>query len=210
MNAARSARALALALLTAASACGGARAAQPGRRPIAKASPPPRTRAGGLDEGPLGPMLAVTHSTEHDRLVARGIVPEQLRSADERTRQAVMESFCVSLGVQCSFCHARGDYEQVTPRVFVAAAMWLKFTRAFVRRDGGPLYCDSCHHGAATFLARGADDGDALARFMHGYIEQIRPRGGGPMRCESCHGRPFTARFLPRMPLSPPPAPARS
>ncbi len=161
-----------------------------------------RPQAGGIDEGPLGPMGPLRPSAEAARLAALGIVPHTLVQATPTQRDEIMRSFRRSLGVACNFCHAADDYDRMTPRVAVAVTMWTKFARRMRRRDGSPLYCDSCHNGTAVFLRRDRSDRASLLRVMEEYTREFVLLDGRPVDCASCHGQPFNPRFLPRLNLA--------
>jgi hypothetical protein len=194
------------ALLALAASCG-ADTGRLVRNRAARPEPGQRAQAGGVDEGALGAMRGLTHSVLHDRLVARGVVPEHLRQATPAQRDEIMDTFAVALGVRCEFCHNPDNFDEVTPRIVVAAAMWQKFVRSGMRqRDGSPLYCDSCHHGSPTFLRRDAADRGALTALMQQYADRLETGAGRAASCETCHGDPFRPRFMPRVPLDQPAA----
>lgn len=158
-----------------------------------------REHAGGTAEGALGTMQAPTHSRFYDYLVTRGIHADTLQQSTRHERDEIMKTFAWSLGVQCTFCHDEEDFDHMTPRLRVAVDMWMVFTRRFRLRGGAPLYCDSCHHGHATFLPRDGAHHASVETVMHAYVSQLETREGGPVRCESCHGTPFNPRFLVRL-----------
>jgi hypothetical protein len=120
-----------------------------------------------------------------------------LRDTSEAQRAAVMETFTRALGVGCGECHD-DDYTADTPNVRIARQMWDRFVRGLLRRDGGALYCDSCHAGSATFLDRtDARTDGALGRFMQAtYVAPLVRRDGAPHDCATCHGSPFVGGFL--------------
>ena len=120
-----------------------------------------------------------------------------LGETSEAQRAAVMETFTRALGVGCRECHG-DDYTAETPNVRIARQMWDRFVRGLGRRDGGALYCDSCHAGRATFLDRSDARVDgALGHWMQAsYVAPLVRRDGAPHDCATCHGVPFVGGFL--------------
>jgi hypothetical protein len=120
-----------------------------------------------------------------------------LGETSEEQRAAIMETFTRALGVGCRECHG-DDYTADTPNVRIARQMWDRFVRGLGRRDGGALYCDSCHAGRATFLDRSdAHVEGALGQWMQAsYVAPLVRRDGAPHDCATCHGVPFVGGFL--------------
>ncbi len=57
-------------------------------------------------------------------------------------------------------------------------------------KDGGLLYCDSCHQGQAQFLDR--SDLAAVGLWMQiNFVDQLERVDGLPHGCETCHGDPL-------------------
>lgn len=160
---------------------------------------PPAALVGAADAGvpsESGPPATAMATA----LQAVGLDPARLPpfdALDEAQRSAVMDTFTRALGLGCGDCH-EADYAVATPRTRVARKMWDRLVRALVRRDGGALYCDSCHGGRATFLARGdATVGAALGDWMRAsYVTPLLRRDGAPHGCATCHGEPFVGGFL--------------
>lgn len=115
-----------------------------------------------------------------------------LAEASAAQRDAIMETFTRALGVGCGECHD-DDVRVETPNVRIARKMWDRLVRGLARRDGGALYCDSCHAGRATFLERDS----ALGPFMQAsYVTPLERRDGATHDCSTCHGSPFVGGFL--------------
>jgi len=160
-------------------------------------SPPSATMpvdAGAVAEpGPPATSMA-------DALAAVGLdvaALPPLHETSDAQRAAVMETFTRALGVGCGECHG-DDYTAETPNVRIATKMWDHFVRGLLRRDGGALYCDSCHAGRPAFLDRGDASVDgALGQFMQAsYVAPLVRRDGAPHDCGTCHGAPFVGGFL--------------
>jgi hypothetical protein len=167
-----------------------------------------RERAGGKAEGPLGFAAPLSRSRLYDDLAAMGIRAETLGPLNEikdpRIVVAVMKTFTQALGVRCSWCHDTNDFGAPTPRKAVTAFMWDAFVAQLQLVDGGPVYCDSCHHQSTIFLHRNVSEKTWLAKYMQTeYVDQLRRRDGKAHGCGTCHSKPFNPRFLPR--LSDPP-----
>jgi hypothetical protein len=163
-----------------------------------------RERAGGKNEGPLGFAASVSRSPLYDELVARNIRPETLgplnQIRDQEALLGVMNTFSRALGVRCSWCHDMRDWAAPTARKAAAAYMWDVFVGQMQLVDGGALYCDSCHHESTIFLHRDVRWKQAVAKYMQTeYVDKLRRRDGGEHGCATCHGKPFNARFLPRI-----------
>jgi hypothetical protein len=204
---ARSHLALAAVLASAAAACFAGERTTPGtgRRNLGTLSlVTAREQAGGKNEGPLGFSAPVSRSELYEELSAKGIRAETLgplnQIKDPKVLTAVMTTFSRALGVRCSWCHIQENYAAPTARKAVAAYMWDVFVAQMELADGGPLYCDSCHHQSTVFLRRNASEKLALARYMQlEYVDQLRRRDGGEQGCKTCHSEPFNPRFLPRI-----------
>lgn len=167
---------------------------------------PPRGRTVGAGDGGSADAAVTVPETGPpatamgDALAAAGLDPAALPPLDEVTgaqRDAVMDTFSRALGLGCGDCH-EADYTVATPRTRVARKMWDRMVRGLARRDGGALYCDSCHAGQATFLDRADPRPDgALGRWMQAsYVDPVVRRDGAPHDCASCHGTPFVGGFL--------------
>ncbi len=145
------------------------------------------------DTGPPATAMAAA-------LGAAGLDPGNLPPLDTiaGTQLAgVMETFTRALGVGCGDCH-EADYATATPRTRIARKMWDRLARGLVRRDGGALYCDSCHQGQVTFLDRSDPRSDgALGHWMQAsYVTPLARRDGATHDCSTCHGSPFVGGFL--------------
>ncbi len=111
---------------------------------------------------------------------------------------AVMKSFTLALGVDCSGCHAGSgrniDYEAATPQKNVTKKMWTNFVRGLKAKEGS-LYCDSCHQGKMKYLDR-SDIGTLETWMQTNFVEKLERRDGAEHDCVSCHGEPFKGDFI--------------
>ena len=64
-----------------------------------------------------------------------------------------MREFNQALGVNCSYCHKKGDFEAETPRKQIARLMLKEFSASFIKADGQPVTCIDCHQGRAHPLS---------------------------------------------------------
>ena len=171
--------------------------------PTAKMDPTPGVGGGGMDPmtgDPAGmmPSNGMPKESPADTLKAAGLdvnalppltmlTPEQL--------QAVMTSFTVSLGVDCTGCHMKNDFKAATREKNIAANMWEHFARGLEHTDGSALYCDSCHAGKQVFLDR--SDSKKLSAYMTtNFVKPLKRRDGKKHDCSTCHGNPFVDMFL--------------
>ena len=106
-----------------------------------------------------------------------------------------MQTFSTSLGIDCNGCHDPTNVATATRRVNIAKRMWSDYVVQLRFTDGRALYCDSCHQGQATFLAR--DDTHALGSWMERYFQEGLARTDHHQNdCFHCHGSPFDPTFL--------------
>jgi hypothetical protein len=171
-----------------------------GCAPISEAVPRP-VDAGVADlAAPSSPDHAPVPTKMTAMLTAAGLDPSHLpplADVDARQLDAVMATFTSALGLRCADCHEH-DFAVETPRKRVARQMWDRWARGLRFHDGGPVYCDSCHQGASTFLDR-SDVGEhgALADWMQAsYVDPLARADGAAHGCATCHGAPFVPRFL--------------
>jgi hypothetical protein len=167
---------------------------------------------GGADAGPPAADPTVVASTLEADLTAAGIdaanpppwatVREIWESKLPEGQMAVlaaakplMDLFAKSLGVQCDECHSDPNYVVPDARKNLVAGMWDAWVRGLRLKEGGLLFCDSCHQGKTEFLAR--DDREALASWMQvNFVNNLTRVDGQPESCASCHGLPFEGQFL--------------
>lgn len=164
----------------------------------------PSARTADVDAGvptppPPAPYTPVP-SALGDALSAAGLDVTQLPpfdALDATARDAVMQSFARALGAGCDDCHD-ADRAAPTPRTRIARLMWDRFVRGLRLRGGGPLYCDSCHQGALTFLDHSDESIDGpIGQFMQAsYVDALVRSDGAPHGCATCHGTPFVPGFL--------------
>ncbi len=146
-----------------------------------------------------GRMLPVTRTEFADRIKALGLdvrnLP-RLADMDPTKRRLVMDYVSEATGADCTDCHAsEEDLKAMTPRKMVAQHMWDDWTRGFTTADGGPVFCDSCHHGSLTVLDR--RDTKKIADWMKAnLVAKIARKDRKKVVCEQCHGDPFDSNFL--------------
>lgn len=113
--------------------------------------------------------------------------------------KAVMTSFTIALGTTCTGCHVSAgnevDYEAPTPKKKIAKKMWSEFVRKLQTKDGGAIYCDSCHQGKMEFLDR-ADDRSLGAWMQENFVDKLARTDGAAHACTTCHGDPFRGAIL--------------
>jgi len=145
-------------------------------------------------------MPKIRPSTLAADVRAAGLDPMALPRFEDlapRQRRRIMSTFTRALGVPCTGCHDRNDFQRPTEQKQLAVAMWNGFTRSLAFTDGQPLYCDSCHQGQPQYLAR--SDHETIASYMsesfaEALVRSERPKE--PLECETCHGVPVEPRFL--------------
>ncbi len=113
--------------------------------------------------------------------------------------KAVMTSFTIALGTTCTGCHAGSgnnvDYEAETPKKKTAKKMWTEYVRKLQKKDGGAIFCDSCHQGKMKFLDR-ADDRSLGAWMQENFVDKLARTDGAAHACTTCHGDPFSGDIL--------------
>jgi hypothetical protein len=144
-------------------------------------------------------MLPVTATEFGDKLKALGLDVRNLPplgKMDPMKRRLVMDYIAESTGADCTDCHASDeDLKTMTPRKAVGRHMWDDWTRGFTTAEGGPIFCDSCHHGALTVLDR--RDTQKIAAWMKAsLVAKIARKDKKKVVCEGCHGDPFDSNFL--------------
>ena len=173
-----------LAALVLVAACGGAKPSAPAApaAPVVMRGPTPTEygaalQAIGLDPKNLPPL--------------NKLPPEQLRK--------VMPLFAKSLGTKCEGCHA-SSFDVRTPQMNVAEQMWTHFSGNLTLKDGSPLFCDSCHHGATKVLDRSSDE-KLFVWMDENYVAKLARKPDAQMpgkdhACPSCHGEPGEMKFI--------------
>src|SRR5262249_54676169 len=126
-------------------------------------------------------------------LTAAGLDPQHLPPLDSlepAKLKKVMKTFTKALNVQCSGCHDTSDYSISTPNKRIAARMWSDFAQGLALKDGGALYCDSCHQGKGAFLDRHDPQG-LRQRMSTNFVGKLQRTDGVEQGCTTCHGDPF-------------------
>jgi Cytochrome c7 and related cytochrome c len=144
-------------------------------------------------------MLPITRTEFGDKLKELGLDVRNLpplAKMDPMKRRLVMDYVSEATGADCTDCHAsEEDLKAMTPRKLVARHMWDDWTRGFTTADGGPVFCDSCHHGALTILDR--RDTKKVGEWMKtSLVPKLARKDKKKVVCEQCHGEPFDSNFL--------------
>ncbi|HEY1954754.1 MAG TPA: hypothetical protein VGH28_04065 [Polyangiaceae bacterium] len=175
-----------LALVLVVAACGGAKPSGP----ATPATPAPILMRGPTATGMTAELGAIGLDPK-DLPPLGKLPPEQLRK--------VMPLFAKSLGTKCEGCHA-SSFDVRTPQMNVAEQMWDHFSRQLTTKEGAPLFCDSCHHGATKILDRASDD-KVFVWMDENYVAKLARKPGveAPGKdhaCPTCHGEPGEMKFI--------------
>ena len=125
---------------------------------------------------------------------------ESLHENGHPRMRAIMKTFTMALGTTCDGCHTAGaqsddDFRVTTPRLKVAGQMYARFVGELQKKDGSPIYCDTCHQGSIKFLDR--SDNDALGTWMQdNLVDRLARKDGKEHGCGTCHGTPFQGPML--------------
>jgi hypothetical protein len=125
---------------------------------------------------------------------------ESLHENGHPRMRAIMKTFTMALGTTCDGCHVAGaqtddEFRVMTPRKKVAAQMYARFVGELQKKDGHPIYCDTCHQGRIKFLDR--SDNDALTGWMQqNLVDGLARKDGKDHGCATCHGTPFNGPML--------------
>ena len=128
-------------------------------------------------------------------------LPDDLETiVDDRDKiHAVMTSFTIALGTTCEGCHVKAgtkiDFEADSEKKKIAKGMWTHFVRALKNKDGGAIFCDSCHQGKMQFLDR-ADNRSLGAWMKNNFVDKLARVDGKDHSCATCHGEPFDGSFI--------------
>lgn len=182
---------------------------EPGSDDAPPSSPPAGSSAAPDDAPPadMKPLAAAVDPSIVSTLTAAGLdvnaLPPTLDAIakDETKIKAVMRTFTRALGVECSACHAQGeggklDFSVATEATKVSAKMWSELVVKLATKDGGAVYCDTCHEGKKDFIDRKASEA-SLGKWMRdNFVGKLSRKGGGDVACATCHGEPFRGPFL--------------
>jgi hypothetical protein len=138
---------------------------------------------------------AIRASTMAEQLADNDLLPfaDTLNEADTIAHVALMQSFDGALG-GCEACHV-SDYSVWTAQKYVSLHMWADMMTNLRFKDGGVLFCDSCHQGQARFLDR--SDSDAVTLWMQiNLVDKLERVDGEPHGCETCHGEPANYELI--------------
>lgn len=123
---------------------------------------------------------------------------ETLLSSQSKLK-AVMASFTIALGTNCAGCHAGSgtalDYKAETANKKIAKSMWNDYVAKLQKKEGGAIYCDSCHQGKLEFLDR-ADTRSLGAWMKENLVDKLSRKDGAAHACATCHGEPFNGGIL--------------
>lgn len=196
-----------LALAGLAAACGPATpdATTPAGTPTASASasaPPPSTGEASTppppstgEPGPTPPPAAANQSQQVKASAFLADVqklgidlknPPLLEKMDAQPKKRMMEIFRKALGYDsCKGCHVETDFKKETRNVKIARQMWNHFVKELRDKQGGPIFCDSCHGGKNKPL----DHAAGLKDFMKSdYVGKLARADGKEQSCATCHG----------------------
>ncbi len=149
----------------------------------------PDIRASALDADLKAAGLDPANLPEFDALIA------SFEGGGPDAAKPVMTLFATSLGLECKGCHSGAKNAVPTARRNIVAGMWNKFVREMRLKQGGLLFCDSCHQGKATFLVR--EDPKGLGAWMStNFANGLVSATGAANTCTTCHGDPFNGPFL--------------
>ncbi len=168
--------------------------------PNASAAPTPTAAAPTATAAPPPPkMLPVTRTEFADRLKAIGVDVRNLpplAKMDPQKLRLAMDYVAEATGADCTDCHkSEDDLKAKTPRKAVAMHMWNDWSRELTTADGGPVFCDSCHHGSLKILDR--RDTEKIAEFMKAnMVGKLVRKDKKKESCATCHGEPFNNEFL--------------
>jgi hypothetical protein len=142
---------------------------------------------GAVPRGPSATTMAAA-------VTAAGLdlhnLPPTLDQVDHRTLLKLMQTFATALGVDCTGCHAAGNYSTDTPQKQAAKFAYERIVAKLTMADGsGPLWCDSCHYGKKDFLDRSNLDG-VRAWMRMNFVGKLARNDGQPMACTACHDTP--------------------
>ena len=190
---------LALALVGSAATGACSSAATPGSNGVS----PDGTQ---LDGGVIIPQAPdIVPSKLEGDLKAAGLDPANLPEFDaliasfegkgQDAAKPVMTLFATSLGLECKACHSGAKNAVPAARRNIVAGMWNKFVREMRLKQGGLLFCDSCHQGKDAFLVR--EDPKGLSGWMAAnFAGGLVSKAGAETTCTTCHGEPFNGSFL--------------
>ena len=125
--------------------------------------------------------------------------PPDLAKLDLAKKRKLMPFFVKALGMtNCEGCHVAGDFKAPTHNKHMASAMWTHFVRELRAKDGGALFCDSCHQGKQKLLVR--TDKKLLSTFMRdNYEDKLARANKKDHSCETCHGDPFEGKVFAKL-----------
>jgi hypothetical protein len=167
--------------------------------PVSSATPnTAASAAGAFETTPShGPMIGVTPTKFGERLKALGLDVRQLPKLEQVDRARIHELMGLigeSTGATCIDCHgSKTDFAKPTPRKRVTTRMWNDWIRAWTTAKGEPVFCDSCHHGALTFIEHNTG---IVAWMDANYVKGLARKDQKARHCPDCHGSPFNPAFV--------------
>jgi hypothetical protein len=185
----RSARALALSPIAAATLAACAAATPP------PSAPSPAASAASAKPS-IDPALVDDCAPSADGTPAKPlrITYEGLakKARCDREVYTIMGGVVASLGVKCEYCHLPNkDYITDTPKKRIANWMATDFVPALAAKDGKPVWCWTCHRASGTGIAKLLGDPRTRERaneWMTSVMyEKLVAKSGQPLRCAACH-----------------------
>ncbi len=159
-------------------------------------------------DGPITPSTTPPLQLETDKAIVDalavakldlGALPASLAELNPRQRSAVMKSFTLALGTTCEGCHSKSgdqiDFKVETPNIKVTKKMWSEYVGKLKKKDGGPIYCDSCHQKKMKFLDT-ADNRSLGVWMKENFVSKLARKDGNSHACSTCHGSPFNGPIL--------------
>lgn len=124
-----------------------------------------------------------------------------------------MSDVAGALGVSCTHCHERGDFEVVTHEKIIANWMATELIPSLSKREGGAVWCKDCHASEgrprAKILGSPRRNEIAIEWMTVHLVDRFATAQGRPLFCKSCHvGKLGTPEFARHLLPGPPAAPS--
>jgi hypothetical protein len=117
------------------------------------------------------------------------------KAAGKPAVRSLMTLFAKSLGIECNGCHSVAPFSVPEATKNITGRMWDRWVHTLKLKQGGTLFCDSCHQGKEKFLVR--KDSNALKAWMDTNLTKgLVNAAGVANKCSTCHGDPFDPGFL--------------
>ena len=125
----------------------------------------------------------------------------------DREVYTIMGGVTHALGVDCWYCHIKGDYAAMTDRKRIANWMAQELIPSLRAKTGQDVWCGDCHlvdgKGTAKILGYPRDRSMAIEWMTTHLVEDFETKNGEPLRCKTCHGGNLgTPEFQPKVLLT--------